>query len=211
MIVFFIRYILCKKKKTLHERFDFMNIKKTISILLTCLMLLSLLSLTAAADTGELTISSPDNWERVSKDSAPKIRWSRVLNASGYRITLKNMETGEVYIRNQWTTSRSFSLTRFFEKYIPEDEYPMLKIWVGAMENKTDDAALTSISDDIIYIDVIEDEEEHSHSFEVRFASEHPHLPYCLLGGIKRNIHPREQIFPEAPCSCGKISYRRNA
>ena len=109
---------------------------------------------TSAAST--LTISSPSNDEHVSKSDPPKLKWNTVSGASGYRVTVVNVDTEKDLVRNYWTTNTSYSLESLFDDTIGTNEYPLLKIWVGAMASIDDNPGLTSLSSDIIYIKACE-------------------------------------------------------
>ena len=129
----------------------------TAFVLFISIMMASLSALDlniSAAST--LTISSPSNDEHVSKSDPPKLKWNKVSGASGYRVTVVNVDTGKDLVRNYWTTNKSYSLASLFDDTIGTNEYPLLKIWVGAMASKNDDPGLTSLSSDIIYIKACE-------------------------------------------------------
>ncbi|MBO5702313.1 MAG: InlB B-repeat-containing protein [Clostridia bacterium] len=132
--------------------------KRIVAFILLLSMLLAIassLGLNATA-ASTLTITSPSNDDHVSKSDPPKLKWSKVTGAAGYRVTVVNVDSGKDLVRNTWTTSTSYSLESLFDDTIGTSEYPLLKIWVGAMASKNDDPGLTSLSSDIIYIKACE-------------------------------------------------------
>lgn len=122
--------------------------KRFYSLIITLTIVLCSLLLTVSAAEG-LTVLQPKNDTVVAKSDLPTLKWSRVDGAAGYRVTVLNTYSGEYIIRNKWTTSLSQSLSVYSDEI---SGYPLLKIWVGAMASKSDDPALTSISDEIIWI-----------------------------------------------------------
>ena len=132
--------------------------QKIISLILVLSMLLTIASSlginSVAAST--LTITSPSNDDHVSKSDPPKLKWSKVTGAAGYRVTVVNVDSGKDLARNHWTTSTSYSLSSLFDDNIGTNEYPLLKIWVRAMASKDDNPELTFLSSDIIYIKACE-------------------------------------------------------
>lgn len=125
-----------------------------ISMLLALVMVLGMMPMLAlGVSAAGFSITEPDNDTFISKSDAPTLKWSRVSGAAGYRVTVYNATAGEDIIRNKWTTSRSLSLSDLVEDV---DGYPLLKIWVGAMASKGDDAALTSLEQDIVWVSLAE-------------------------------------------------------
>ncbi|MBQ4042598.1 MAG: InlB B-repeat-containing protein [Clostridia bacterium] len=122
--------------------------KRILSMLLALTMMVGMVpvyAITANAAT-VLTITQPSNWQFISKSNPPDLKWNTITGAAGYRVTVKNDATGVYYTQNEWTRRTSYSLENLFDEELGSNEYPRLKIWVGAMASKNDDPGLTSIS-----------------------------------------------------------------
>ena len=126
-------------------------IKKFLCFVLAAIMVAGLFPVTANA-AAALVISSPDNWEHVSKSDPPNLKWNKISGAPGYLVTVKNDATGEYYTEREKTTKNSYSLENLFDDELGSSEYPRLKIWVGALNSDGTD----SNSQDIIYVIVSE-------------------------------------------------------
>ena len=88
--------------------------KRIVAFILLLSMLLAIassLGLNATA-ASTLTITSPSNDDHVSKSDPPKLKWSKVTGAAGYRVTVVNVDSGKDLVRNTWTTSTSYSPRR---------------------------------------------------------------------------------------------------
>lgn len=119
--------------------------KKIISFFLAVLMIGSLMPVTAEA-SNVLIITQPNNWEWISKSDPPNLKWSKISGAAGYTVTVKNDETGEYYTQNEWTTKTQYNLLDLFDSTLGYNDFPRLKIWVGAMKS-------TDISQGLINLD----------------------------------------------------------
>ena len=113
--------------------------------MLAVLMVVGILPVTANA-AATLTITQPDNWEWIEKSDPPVLKWNKISGAAGYTVTVKDDETGEYYTQNEWTTKTSYDLLDLFDSTLGYNDFPRLKIWVGAMKS-------TDISQGLIHVD----------------------------------------------------------
>ncbi len=105
-----------------------------------------------------LTITAPVDGTFISKKDFDYLRWTAVDGAVGYRVTIVDGLTGELYSkeRNLWVGNK----TKYAIGGLLEDlpEYPLLKIWVGAMSTASDEYDINAdvISWAAIYVGVAE-------------------------------------------------------
>jgi len=121
--------------------------------LIIAVVLFSFMMAVSSYAASTLSITQPKNGDYISKSSPPSLKWTSVSGAAGYRITVKNDATGEYYKQNYWTTKKSYSLSNITDD-LSSNEFPRLKIWVGAMAAKSDDPALGCLADQIIFVTV---------------------------------------------------------
>ena len=89
-----------------------------------------------------LTITDPADGAWVSYLDAPDVEWDKVTGAAGYRVSIRNTQTGELLVENKWTTKTYYSLDGKLDRAASE-----YKIWVGAMNSKDDNGEQAFSSD----------------------------------------------------------------
>ena len=134
--------------------------KRHMSLLMAFILLFQVCAvlIIPVGAASSLSISSPTDGGAISKSNFTYVKWNSVSGAVGYRITVVNGNTGELYTseRNLWVGNKTkYSISSILEG-LPENAYPALKIWVGAMSSSDDYSESDVISYDIIWTTVAE-------------------------------------------------------
>ncbi len=120
---------------------------RLISLLIMLIMIVSTFSaiiVTASAAT-TLQISQPQNNQWISYSNPPRLTWTKVDGAEGYRVSIRNLETDTPIVVNKWTTNTYFDLDGKLDRAASE-----YRIWVGAMYSKSDAGVDAFTASDII-------------------------------------------------------------
>lgn len=112
---------------------------KAVNRFLRTLLLMSVLLICcgathALADDPPVTITQPKAWSAWSYDDTITARWQAVSGATGYYVSVRNMDTDEVVLYRKYTTRTYLKISNYI---YDEGKY---KLWVGAVASSASDA-----------------------------------------------------------------------